>query len=195
MDFESDEDRLNRISNEINNGQYRMKRADVVTVPQQYSAQGKFNPVDGNAHLVREIDSEGNVTNFDRSGNPVEPTFGERLSKIWNTVKSYAEENPEIEFPAQTLAEAIGNTITSTAGSVADSVKEMPLYRSVFLTDEERLADAEKIGTAIGINPQILADNQGLYENAKKIYDKQQAMEITGGQLFPFPLSRRCIRK
>lgn len=187
MDFESDEDRLNRISNEINNGQYRMKRADVVTVPQQYSAQGKFNPVDGNAHLVREIDSEGNVTNFDRSGNPVEPTFGERLSKIWNTVKSYAEENPEIEFPAQTLAEAIGNTITSTAGSVADSVKEMPLYRSVFLTDEERLADAEKIGTAIGINPQILADNQGLYENAKKIYDKQQAMEITGGQLFSVP--------
>lgn len=187
MDFESDEDRLNRISNEINNGQYRMKRADVVTVPQQYSAQGKFNPVDGNAHLVREIDSEGNVTNFDRSGNPIEPTFGERLSKIWNTVKSYAEENPEIEFPAQTLAEAIGNTITSTAGSVADSVKEMPLYRSVFLTDEERLADAEKIGTAIGINPQILADNQGLYENAKKIYDKQQAMEITGGQLFSVP--------
>lgn len=187
MDFESDEDRLNRITNEINNGQYRMKRAEVVTVPQQYSPQGKSYPLDGNAHIVREIDSEGNITNFDRSGKPVEPTFGERLSKIWNTVKSYAEENPEIEFPAQTLAEAIGNTAFNAGESIASSVREMPLYRSVFLTDEERLADAEKIGNAIGINPQILADNQGIYENAKKLYDKQQAMEITGGELFSIP--------
>lgn len=187
MDFESDEDRLNRITNEINNGQYRMKRAEVVTVPQQYSPQGKSYPLDGNAHIVREIDPEGNITNFDRSGKPVEPTFGERLSKIWNTVKSYAEENPEIEFPAQTLAEAIGNTAFNAGESIVSSVREMPLYRSVFLTDEERLADAEKIGNAIGINPQILADNQGLYENAKKLYDKQQAMEITGGELFSIP--------
>nr|DAG31842.1 MAG TPA: crystallin beta/gamma motif-containing protein [Caudoviricetes sp.] len=177
MEFESDEDRINRVVNEINDGTVRVKHAQITQVPQEYSPTGQYRPFDGKSHIVREVKSDGEVINYDSSGKPIEPTWGDRLSKLWDTIKQTAEQNPSIEFPAESAISYVGDAIKS-------SVEEMPLYRSTFLTDEERLADAEKISDTVGISPEILANNQGLYENAKELYDKQQAGSFLNGEPF-----------
>lgn len=177
MEFESDEDRINRVVNEINEGTVRVKHAQITQVPQEYSPTGQYRPFDGKSHIVREVKSDGEVINYDSSGKPIEPTWGDRLSKLWDSIKQTAEQNPSIEFPAESAISYVGDAIKS-------SVEEMPLYRSTFLTDEERLADAEKISDTVGISPEILANNQGLYENAKELYDKQQAGSFLNGEPF-----------
>ena len=63
-------------------------------------------------------------------------------------------------------------------------MKEQPLYRAIMLTDEEKLLDAQKIGDKVGLNPQLLADNQFLYEKAKDIYEKMNQKAFLDGKDF-----------
>lgn len=67
---------------------------------------------------------------------------------------------------------------------LAESIRSMPLYRTIMLTDEQKLADAQKIGSAVGINPMSLAVNQWMYDDAKYIYDQQKNMEMLQGRPF-----------
>ena len=70
------------------------------------------------------------------------------------------------------------------AGEVMDWAKSKALYRNLFLNDEQKLQDAQKVGTALGLNPQALAENQQLYERAKEIYDKRESREFLQGNPF-----------
>lgn len=67
---------------------------------------------------------------------------------------------------------------------LVESIRSMPLYRTIMLTDEQKLADAQKIGSAVGINPMSLAVNQWMYDDAKYIYDQQKNMEMLQGRPF-----------
>ena len=52
------------------------------------------------------------------------------------------------------------------------------------LTDEQKLADAKRVGDALGLNAAVLASDQWAYDDAKYIYDQQKNLEALQGKPF-----------
>lgn len=71
----------------------------------------------------------------------------------------------------------VGETMEMQWDSFKDAVKSTDIYKNIFgsdAPDEERLAKAEKLGNALGIAPQSLADNPKLYDTALTQYERQR---------------------
>lgn len=71
----------------------------------------------------------------------------------------------------------VGETMEMQWDSFKDAVKSTDIYKNIFgsdAPDEDRLAKAEKLGNALGIAPQSLADNPKLYDTALIQYERQR---------------------
>lgn len=71
----------------------------------------------------------------------------------------------------------VGETMEMQWDSFKDAVKSTDIYKNIFgsdAPDEDRLAKAEKLGNALGIAPQSLADNPKLYDTALTQYERQR---------------------
>ena len=71
----------------------------------------------------------------------------------------------------------VGETMEMQWDSLKDAVKSTDIYKNIFgsdAPDEDRLAKAEKLGNALGIAPQSLADNPKLYDTALIQYERQR---------------------
>lgn len=71
----------------------------------------------------------------------------------------------------------VGETMEMQWDSFKDAVKSTDIYKNIFgsdAPDEDRLAKAEKLGNALGIAPQSLADNPKLYDAALIQYERQR---------------------
>lgn len=71
----------------------------------------------------------------------------------------------------------VGETMEMQWDSIKDAVKSTDIYKNIFgsdAPDEDRLAKAEKLGNALGIAPQSLADNPKLYDTALIQYERQR---------------------
>jgi hypothetical protein len=71
----------------------------------------------------------------------------------------------------------VGETIEMQWDSLKDAVKSTDIYKNIFgsdAPDEDRLAKAEKLGNALGIAPQSLANNPKLYDTALIQYERQR---------------------
>lgn len=88
------------------------------------------------------------------------------------------------EDERQALADAnidtpttVGETMEMQWDSFKDAVKSTDIYKNIFGSDapnEDRLAKAEKLGNALGIAPQSLAENPKLYDTALIQYERQR---------------------
>lgn len=71
----------------------------------------------------------------------------------------------------------VGETMEMQWDSLKDAVKSTDIYKNIFgsdAPDEDRLAKAEKLGNALGIAPQSLANNPKLYDTALIQYERQR---------------------
>lgn len=71
----------------------------------------------------------------------------------------------------------VGETMEMQWDSFKDAVKSTDIYKNIFgsdAPDEDRLAKAEKLGNALGIAPQSLANNPKLYDTALIQYERQR---------------------
>lgn len=71
----------------------------------------------------------------------------------------------------------VGETMEMQWDSLKDAVKSTDIYKNIFgsdAPDEDRLAKAEKLGNALGIAPQSLANNPKLYDTALVQYERQR---------------------
>jgi hypothetical protein len=71
----------------------------------------------------------------------------------------------------------IGEAVSMQIDSLKDDIKSTAIYRNIFgndAPDETRLANSEKLGSALGISPQILASNLKMYDTALIQYDRQR---------------------
>lgn len=80
--------------------------------------------------------------------------------------------NANIDTPT-----TVGETMEMQWDSFKDAVKSTDIYKNIFgsdAPDEDRLAKAEKLGNALGIAPQSLANNPKLYDTALIQYERQR---------------------
>ena len=94
-----------------------------------------------------------------------------------DSIKDSLEKAADNNYTMQGAFDALTN-----AGS--KWMREQPLYRNIMMSDEEKLLDAQKIGDKVGLNPQLLADNQFLYKEAKDLYDRMEHKAFLDGKDF-----------
>lgn len=100
-------------------------------------------------------------------------------SGIQLTEGQQAAKDREAEAQADNISvpTSIGEAVSMQIDSLKDDIKSTAIYRNIFgndAPDETRLANSEKLGSALGISPQILASNPKMYDTALIQYDRQR---------------------
>lgn len=100
-------------------------------------------------------------------------------SGIQLTEGQQAAKDREAEAQADNISAptSIGEAVSMQIDSLKDDIKSTAIYRNIFgndAPDETRLANSEKLGSALGISPQILASNPKMYDTALIQYDRQR---------------------
>lgn len=160
MEFESQEDRIARAAREFNE-QRVLVQPFVEPEVQQRTTEGRF--INRSESLGR---GDGvTAANTDESDQPVLPG-------------SSAEE------AARYVAGVLPEVGSAAAEKAKNWIETQPLYRTLMMTDEQKLEDAKKIADAMGMNANVLATNQWLYEDAKTAYDNMQKRAFLNGKPF-----------
>lgn len=86
-------------------------------------------------------------------------------------VKEWRPEEPIIYKAPVDSPEATGENPHDDSAGMWDKMQKLWAVWGNSETKEERLSTAEKVGTALGINPQSLVNNDDLYKNAVTMYE------------------------
>lgn len=86
-------------------------------------------------------------------------------------VKEWRPEMPIIYKAPVDSPEATGENPHDDSAGMWDKMQKLWAVWGNSETKEERLSTAEKVGTALGINPQSLVNNDDLYKNAVTMYE------------------------
>ncbi len=86
-------------------------------------------------------------------------------------VKERRPERPIIYKAPVDSPEATGESPHDDSAGMWDKMQKLWAVWGNSETKEERLSTAEKVGTALGINPQSLVNNDDLYKNAVTMYE------------------------
>lgn len=86
-------------------------------------------------------------------------------------VKEWRPERPIIYKAPVDSPEATGESPHDDSAGMWDKMQKLWAVWGNSETKEERLSTAEKVGTALGINPQSLVNNDDLYKNAVTMYE------------------------
>lgn len=160
MEFESQEDRIARAARELSE-QRVIVQPDIVPEVQPRTTEGRY---------INRSESLGR-------GDGV-------------TTVNEEEENQSV-LPGSSAEEAaryVAGVLPAVGSAAAEQAKNwietQPLYRTLMLTDEQKLEDAKKIADAMGMNANVLATNQWLYDDAKTAYDNMQKRAFLNGKPF-----------
>lgn len=97
--------------------------------------------------------------------------FLEILKGKKRLVKERRPERPIIYKAPVDSPEATGESPHDDSAGMWDKMQKLWAVWGNSETKEERLSTAEKVGTALGINPQSLVNNDDLYKNAVTMYE------------------------
>lgn len=114
----------------------------------------------------------------------VENIVGNAMNSIGTAVGNAIQSASESTIGAGNPLELLGTSQDPLGHSISTWVKNLPVYRAVMMTPEQQLQDATTVGTALGVNPQVLVDNPMLYSRAKDIYDDRQNKAFLQGRNF-----------